>query len=487
MAVTAIWPVKGWLGSAVIYVENPDKTENPQYFDKKDMTIVAAQGLSDVIEYAAQDEKARKKYGVEILSGEMEHYVSGINCDPSMAREQMSLVKKEFGKADGTAAFHGYQSFAPGEAAPNTAHEIGVKLAEELWGRDFQVIVATHLDKENHIHNHFVVNSISLTGRRLWNKKSLYYNLRSASDRLCREYSLSVIENPAPGKSKHYAEWYAEQNGKPTWRSIIKTDIDEAIRESMTDTQFFTALKQRGYEIKSGKDISVRPPGKERFFRLARNFGGSYTLESIKSRILSQRSAKMPPGKGSCRKTSYAPILSKGKRRKIGGLLGLYLHYQYLLGNIPKNRSPAPKRTHFLLREDLRRLETINGETRLLLRNGIQTAEQLFMFRDERITEIASLCKDRDKLHRQLRVQTDPDSQSKIKAEIGEKKIALFAIIPDNDTSFNFLVSILYTQLFQKLFQTADCKYGGTLPLHVHFVMDEFANSVTRCSVKSAA
>lgn len=59
---------------------------------------------------------------------------------------------------------------------------------------------------------------------------------------------------------------------------------------------------------------------------------------------------------------------------------------------------------------------------------------------------------------------------------LGEKKVALFALIPDNDTSFNFLVSILYTQIFQQLFYLADHKYGGSLPVHVHFVMDEFAN-----------
>lgn len=59
---------------------------------------------------------------------------------------------------------------------------------------------------------------------------------------------------------------------------------------------------------------------------------------------------------------------------------------------------------------------------------------------------------------------------------LGEKKTALFALIPDNDTSFNFIVSILYTQLFQQLFYTADHKYGGRLPVHVHFIMDEFAN-----------
>ena len=91
----------------------------------------------------------------------MEQYVSGVNCAPTTAREEMIAVKKRFGKEDGIVAFHGYQSFAPGECNPAMAHEIGKKLAEELWGSQYQVLIATHLDKANHLHNHFVVNSVS--------------------------------------------------------------------------------------------------------------------------------------------------------------------------------------------------------------------------------------------------------------------------------------------------------------------------------------
>ncbi|OKZ75765.1 MAG: hypothetical protein BHV93_00325 [Clostridiales bacterium 52_15] len=85
--------------------------------------------------------------------------MSGINCSPATARDEMLAVKKRFGKKDGTVAYHGYQSFAPGEATPELAHEIGVKLATRLWGDRYQVIIATHLDKENHLHNHFVLNT----------------------------------------------------------------------------------------------------------------------------------------------------------------------------------------------------------------------------------------------------------------------------------------------------------------------------------------
>ncbi|KJR45941.1 Rlx-like protein [Desulfosporosinus sp. I2] len=86
---------------------------------------------------------------------------------------------------------------------------------------------------------------------------------------MCREYSLSVIQNPQRGKSKHYGEWKAEQEGKPTWRGLIREDVDKAISSSMTFSQFITALRKQGYEAKTGvKYMAVRPPGKERFVRL---------------------------------------------------------------------------------------------------------------------------------------------------------------------------------------------------------------------------
>ena len=83
----------------------------------------------------------------------MRQFVSGVNCSPSTARDEMIAVKKRFGKEDGTVAYHGYQSFAPGEATPELAHEIGLALAKKLWGEKYQVLVATHLDRENHLHN----------------------------------------------------------------------------------------------------------------------------------------------------------------------------------------------------------------------------------------------------------------------------------------------------------------------------------------------
>ena len=279
MAVTSIWRVKGWLGKVVIYVENPEKTTNPEYYQSDAITDRQYQGLEDVISYAVN---SNKTWQATEDTDIMERYVSGVNCNPSTAREEMLAVKKHFGKEDGTIAYHGYQSFAPGEATPELAHRIGVELAQRLWGERYQVVVATHLDKANHLHNHFVLNTVSFVdGIKYFRSAKDYHDMQTASDELCREYGLSVIEDPQLGKSKQYGEWRAEQEQRPTWRGIVRSDIDEVIRQSMTERQFFENLHKKGYEVKVGKDISVRPQGKDRFVRLARNFGDDYTLAAV--------------------------------------------------------------------------------------------------------------------------------------------------------------------------------------------------------------
>lgn len=145
MATTSIWAVKGWLGKVVLYIENPDKTDNPKFYRQEELTDVQTQSLSDVIDYAVRAEKTTVTPDDESAMV-VRQFISGINCLPSTARDEMLAVKKRFGKEDGVIAYHGYQSFASGEATPELAHEIGVKLAQRLWGERYQVLVATHLD-----------------------------------------------------------------------------------------------------------------------------------------------------------------------------------------------------------------------------------------------------------------------------------------------------------------------------------------------------
>lgn len=402
MATTAIWDVTDRLDRVIDYATNPGKTENLNFLSSD------FQGLQDVLKYTLQDAKTEKQF-----------YVTGINCDPAAAIEQMSRTKLQFQKTDGILAFHGYQSFAPGETTPETAHAIGVKLAQELWSSRFEVVVSTHLDKQ-HLHNHFVLNSVSfMDGKRYYDNKATYALMRETSDRICQEYSLSVIENPQHGKSKHYAEWKAEQEGKPTWRGLIREDVDKAIAASMTFSQFVSNLRKQGYEIKTGvKYMAVRSQGKERFVRL-KTVGDDYTEEAIKQRILGNCSPKrqqiLPEPKR--RRYTIRSSMNLKNKRKLTGLQALYFHYLYKMGIIPKQRV-SNKRTHFLLREDLRHMEELTAQIKLLCIHHIENMEQLLTYKNGLEQEISALSDTRKSLYHRIRRCKDDIQNTEYKEQI---------------------------------------------------------------------
>ena len=412
MAVTAIWNIKGRIDLALAYAENPDKTINPEHLKNAHITAEETEAISNAIGYVSQGEKTSG-------GGTGEQFVTGINCDANDAAFEMTKVKDRYGKHGGNTAYHSYQSFAPGEATPRTAHEIGVRLAQELFGGRYQVVVATHLD-QGHLHNHFIVNSVSFVDGKKYNDcKATYREIRETSDRLCKEYGLSVIKNPKPGKGKTHAEWQAEKDGKPTMRSLVKEDVDRVIAESMTDREFFAGLKKLGYQIKQGKDITLVPPGKERGVRLARNFGDAYTIDSIRKRILAQAEPASPMKPFPKRWKQGKPVSLAAKPRiRITGYYGLYLRFQYELVIRHKGTPGRNARMHFLLREDIAKLDKIYGEMTLLRENRIQTAGQLAIYRDGVEGRIASLIEERKEQYRRLRRKSAAGHESEIKGEI---------------------------------------------------------------------
>ena len=158
MAVCEIWDVRGRLDHPIDYAENPEKTANPKY------TEADLQALGDVMKYATNGDKTEKQF-----------FVTGVNCDTATARDEMLIAKMQWSDESEIVCYHGFQSFKHGEVTPEVAHEVGVKLAEKMWGDRFQVIVATHLNTEC-LHNHFVVNSVSfLDGKHYHDNKA---NLR---------------------------------------------------------------------------------------------------------------------------------------------------------------------------------------------------------------------------------------------------------------------------------------------------------------------
>jgi hypothetical protein len=338
---------------------------------------------------------------------------------PETARDEMMGTKDKYGKHDGVIAYHGYMSFAPGEGTPEIAHEIGVKLAERLWSNRHQVVVATHLDKENHLHTHFVINNVSFAdGIKFRRTPKDYYNMQKESDALCREYGLSVIENPKRGKSKQYAEWQADKQGKPTYRNMIKSDVDAAIRESMTERQFFDSLRKKGYEIKRGQDITVRHIGRDRGLKLQRNFGDDYSIEAIRERILAQDKPEryiIPPNPPPKQARFRGNKISKVK---MTGLKALYFYYLYRLGALPKKREPNPNRVYFLFREDIRHIQNISRETRLLVNHNIETDVQLTAYKENVARQINTAYEERRQLRNRIRRAGNDAEMESAKAEI---------------------------------------------------------------------
>jgi len=240
MAVTKIKPVKNALKKRLDYIQNPAKT----------------------------DEKM---------------LVSSFGCSYETADiEFMKTLDRARDKGNNL-AHHLIQSFEPGESTPEQAHEIGKRLADEITKGRHEYVLTTHIDK-GHIHNHLIFCAASFIDHKKYisNKKS-YYEIRAFSDKLCKEYVLSVVK-PGQDKGKHYAEYAADLNGGGSWKSKLKLAIDTVIPQSKDFDDFLKRLEASGYEIKRGKYISVRAPEQERFTR-TKTLGVDYTEEAISKRI----------------------------------------------------------------------------------------------------------------------------------------------------------------------------------------------------------
>ena len=270
MAVTKIWRVRGKVGNVIDYANDPEKTI-------ESLSSRELDDIADILEYADDGRKTEEHY-----------FTTGINCDKEFAKEEFALVKNQYGKQGGIVAIHGYQSFEEEDISPRLAHELGVKLATELWGDKFQVIVATHLNA-SHVHNHFVVNSISFVdGRRFHMCTDRYYEMRAVSDRLCSEHNLSVIENPG-GKSVNPYLYKLEKAGEPTRYNVARAALDEAIGRSLTIEELKYELRGMGYKFQfspNRKYWTVTLPGWEKPIRLNK-LGSEYTNDRIVERIYS--------------------------------------------------------------------------------------------------------------------------------------------------------------------------------------------------------
>ena len=405
MAVCEIWDVRGRLDHPIDYAENPDKTANPKY------TEADLQALGDVMKYATNGNKTEKQF-----------FVTGVNCDAATARDEMLIAKAQWNDESEIVCYHGFQSFKSGELTPEQAHEVGVKLAEKMWGDKFQVIVATHLNTEC-LHNHFVVNSVSFAdGKHYYDNKANLRLLRQRSDELCREYSLSVIEHPS-GRKKPYALYQAEKQGLPTRDNVARQAVDEAISKSFTLKDFDRYMAEMGYRCSfdpNRKYWTIIGKGWKRPKRLYK-LGEDYTNERITERIRENSyTVKFSRFTEPTKQVKVYRVKGSLKdAKKIGGLRGLYLHYCYKLGILPKGRKPNYAKLHYLLKDDLMKMDAITKETRLLCRCHIDTAEQLLSYQGSLETEKNELTEQRKELYSQSRKVSGEEKEA-VKAQISD-------------------------------------------------------------------
>ena len=382
MAVTKIWPVKGRIEQPISYAMNPKKTDKELW--------AGDASIEDVIGYASNNEKTEKQY-----------YVSGINCAPETAAEEFRMVKKQFQKQGGIICYHGYQSFAAGEATPEEAHMIGVELADRFWGKEYQVIVTTHLNTKC-LHNHFVINSVSFVhGRRC--RQTKWRELKTVSDEICRQRQKSVIETTV-GKGMPYTLAKAEENSMPSRLNLARAALDEALFACSNIKELQRQLKAKGYELDanpSRKYWTIRQPNWNRPIRLIR-MGAEYSKEAILQKLIENQS-KQRLGMRSLQARTKRKCLQKMKKpkRRISGLRGRYLHYCYRLGVFRKKQSPG--RVHYLYRDDLFKLNNITAEARLLCTNQIESTEELFSYQEKLESEVKELCVQRKQLYNETR------------------------------------------------------------------------------------
>ena len=381
MAYTSVIPVRR-LDRAVKYVMNKEKT--------------TAVSLQDALDYATNRDKT-----------EQSCFESSYACTLETAFADMRQTKERWHKLGGVQGYHLVQSFAAGEVTPELAHRIAKELADRVLGGRYEYVIGTHLNTD-HIHSHIVWNSVSCVDGKKYrsNYKSYVMEIRTVSDELCRKYKLSVIDTENSNHvAKPYAEWLAEKNNHPTWRTAIRQDVDEAIQQSLTWRQFLNALERKGYEVRMGRKYPVlRPPGKERFVRF-KTLGKRYTPEAIQTRILYPQSyhpyVENPP-------TIKHGRLHSGKKpcRKLTGLRALYYRYLYELGALPRK----PSRPSYAVRQDAYKLDQRIRQMEFLSKNRIDTLAQLETHRKALQTEIGQLQTKRKQLPKTDDVQSQHES-----------------------------------------------------------------------------
>ena len=386
MATTSIWSIKNNLKQSINYIINPEKTTNKDY-SKVDYDFL--EGKKD---YDFKKEKIC--------------YVSCLNCNDDNPFYDMKDTKDYYRKNDGVIAYHSYQSFKEGEVTADVAHEIGVKFVEEMF-KDYEVVVATH-QNTNHIHNHFIINSVSFkTGKKYNNNRTNLAKLRQISDSLCEEYGLSVLD-----EDMGYKNTYKHKVVNNDYYKTLKDDLDSVISYSVTLKQVMDRMKQLGYKCYSRNDtITIYRDGYDKI-RIEKAFGSDYSKDRINERLYYSKQITFKPIP---HKSIFQEYLTKTNNRH-KGIYGLYLYYCYLLGVFPKEH---PKQyLSYSIRQEIKKLDSFSKQTEFMVNNKIKTIEDLKSFAKNNYEEYQNLMGKRENLWKRYHRAKTEDKKSEILAEI---------------------------------------------------------------------
>ena len=317
-----------------------------------------------------------------------------LNCDKGHACHQMLATKEAKNNRDGVQYYHIIQSFKPGEITPELALEIAQAFAKEHLA-DYEVVIGVHVDKE-HIHAHMVFNSVNLvTGRKYHsNAKSYYQQIRTISDKLCREHGLSVIMEGKPSKAVSYIEWLRQSKGQPTFRSMLEADLRDAIADANDLGHFFLLMEHKGYEIQHGNRLGFRLRGQERFQYPERK-DARFTEDGIQNAIhgvMEEIEAGRRPAV--THRTPYQPYR---KHPQYTGFMALYVHYLYVLGKIRKQQYPPRMTPH--LKQEVMKFERYREKFQFLRENDIATPNDMAAFQARTEETLTQLTKQRTVLN----------------------------------------------------------------------------------------
>lgn len=319
----------------------------------------------------------------------------------------MKFTKERFGKTDGILAFHGYQSFKKGEVSADVAHEIGVKFAEEMFG-DYEVVVSTH-QNTNHIHNHFILNSVSFkTGKKYNNNRTNLAKLRHISDSLCTEYGLSVLDEDIG-----YKNTYNHQVLDNDYYKTLKEDLDNVISYSISLKQVIERLKKLDYQVYSRNGIMTIYRNDKDKVRIEKAFGDDYSIDNINKRLYLSRQIVFKPLP---QRTIFEEYSKTNKTHK--GIYGLYLYYCYLLGVFPNNH---PKQyLPYSIRKEIYKLDEYSKQVRFMASKNIETKEDLEYFSRTNYEEYRNLMGKRENLWKRYNRAKSEEDKSKILTEIND-------------------------------------------------------------------